>query len=75
MNAGVAGRGDAGVGLAVKPNGGAELLDCWGNGSGRAVVDDEDFGGRKSLGEDGGDGLAEEVGAVVGGNDDADGGR
>ena len=74
-DAGVAGGGDAGVGLAEEADGGAEGLEVCGDWGGRAVVDENDFGWGEGLGEDGCDGLAEEVGAVVGGDDDADDGR
>lgn len=75
VNAGVAGRGDAGVRLAVEADGRAEVFEGGVEGCGGAVVDDDDFGWGEGLGEDGRDGLAEEVGTVVGGDDDADGGH
>lgn len=73
-DAGVAGGGDAGVGLAVKADCRPEVLDgCW-NRCGGTVVDDDDFGWGEGLGKERGDGLVEEVGAVISGDNDADGG-
>ena len=47
-------------------------FDDFGSVVGRAVIDDDDLVGRQCLGEHRIEGTVEEVGAVVGGDDDAD---